>query len=66
MNIKKRMKINKKKIKTRKTWTRNPNTQVELNKRVQDEPFDDSIYRGQKITEEDMDDYTSDFERGIK
>ena len=60
------MKINKKKIKTRKTWKRSPAEQIEPNKRVQDEPFDDSLYRGQKITEEDMDDYTDDFERGIK
>jgi len=62
---KKVLKINKKKIKTRKTWTRKPETQIEPNKRVQDEPFDDSLYRGQKITEEDMDDYTDDFGRGF-
>ena len=65
MNMKKRMKIKKTKIKVRKTWTRNPETQIEPNKRVQDEPFDGSLYRGQKITEEDMDDYTDDFGRGF-
>jgi len=66
MNIKKRTKISKKKIKIRKTWTRNPETQIEQKKRIQDEPFDESLYRGQKITEEDLDDYMDDFERGIK
>jgi len=63
------LKINKKKIKTRKTWTRNPETQIEPNKRVQDEPFDDSLYRGQKITQDDFDIYDDDMEeleRGIK
>lgn len=63
------LKINKKKIKTRKTWTRNPNTQVEPNKRIQDEPFDDSLYRGQKISQDDFDIYDDDMEeleRGIK
>ena len=55
------LKINKKKIKTRKTWIRNPNTQIEPNRKKEDE-----LKRGQKITEEDMDDYTDDFERGIK
>jgi hypothetical protein len=62
MNIKKRMKINKKKIKIRKTWTRNPNTQIEPNRKKEDE-----LRRGQKITEEDMDYYNDDydFERGL-
>ena len=66
MNIKKRTKIKKTKIKIRKKWTRNPETQIEPKKRIQDEPFDDNLYRGQKITEDDLDDYTDDFERGIK
>jgi len=66
MNMKKRTKIKKTKIKIRKKWTRNPDTQIEQKKRIQDEPFDDSLYRGQKITEEDLDDYMDDFERGIK
>lgn len=63
MNIKKRMKINKKKIKTRKTWTRNPALQIISNRKKEDE-----LKRGQKITEEDMDYYNDDydFERGIK
>lgn len=63
------LKINKKKIKTRKTWTRNPETQIEPNKRIQDEPFDGSLYRGQKITQDDFDIYDDDMEeleRGIK
>jgi len=60
MNIKQRMKIKKKKIKTRKTWIRNPKTQVIPNRKK------DELYRGQKITEDDMDDYADDFERGIK
>jgi hypothetical protein len=49
-----------KKIKTRRTWTRNPKTQVVPNRKK------DELLRGQKITEEDMDDFMEDFERGIK
>jgi hypothetical protein len=59
MNIKQRMKIKKKKIKTRKTWTRNPRTQIEPNRKK------DELYRGQKITEEDFDTYEDDFGRGF-
>ena len=45
-----------KKIKARRTWTRNPKTQVVPNRKK------DELLRGQKITEEDFD----EFERGIK
>jgi hypothetical protein len=48
MNIKKRMKINKTEIKIRKTWKRNPNTQVIPNRKKKD------LYKGQKITGEDF------------
>lgn len=65
MNMKRRMKIKKTKIKVRKTWTRNPETRIEPNKRVQDEPFDGSLYRGQKITEEDLENMDDDFGRGF-
>jgi len=69
---KKVTKINKKKIKTRKTWTRSPAEQIRHKKRPEDEPFDENLYKGQKITEEDMiywdreDEDLEEFERGLK
>jgi hypothetical protein len=64
--MKKQFKINKKKVKVRKTWTRSPSEQIIPNKKKEDKPFNDSLYRGQKITEEDLENYNDDFERGIK
>lgn len=61
---KKQFKINKKKIKARRTWTRSPIEQVIPNKKK------DDLLKGQKITEDDL--YMFDegeydeFERGIK
>ena len=62
-------KINKKKIKTRRTWNINPTEQIVPNKRIEDKKFNDNILRGQNITEEDLD-YIDDiineeFERGF-
>jgi hypothetical protein len=50
-----------KKIKARRTWTRNPKTKVVPNNKK------DELLKGQKITEEDMDYYNDDydFERGL-
>lgn len=63
-------KINKKKIKTRRTWNINPTEQIVPNKRVEDIKFNENILKGFNITEEDLD-YIDDiineeFERGIK
>lgn len=45
-----------KKIKIRKDWGNvNPVERVVPKKRPEDEPFDASIYKGLKITEEDLD-----------
>jgi hypothetical protein len=65
MSMKKNMKINKRKIKTRKIWTRSPAEQIVPKKRPEDEKFDDSLYRGQKITEEELDNIEDDFGRGF-
>jgi len=65
MNIRKRMKINKKKIKIRKIWKRSPSEQIVQKKRPEDEKFDGSLYRGQKITEDDLDNIEDDFGRGF-
>jgi len=58
-------KINKKKIKPRKMWKRSPAEQIVQKKRPEDEPFNDSLYRGQKITEEDLENMDDDFGRGF-
>jgi len=65
MNLKKNIKIRKRKIKTRKTWTRNPTEQIVPKKRPEDIPFNDSLYRGQKINEEDLEDLEDNFGRGF-
>jgi hypothetical protein len=65
MSLKKNMKINKRKIKTRKIWKRSPAEQIVPKKRPEDEKFDGSLYRGQKITEEDFDTFEDDFGRGF-
>jgi hypothetical protein len=59
---KKATKINKRKIKIRKTWTRNPKEQVTPNKKHEPEPFNGRGFNG--ITEEDLD-YYDEFERGF-
>lgn len=54
-----------KKIKARRSWTRSPVEQVVPKKRPKDEPFNDNLYRGMKITEEDLDTLEDDFGRGF-
>ena len=56
----------KKRIKVRRSWTRSPIEQIVPNKR-REEPlkFNDNLYRGQKITEEDLDMLEDDFGRGF-
>jgi len=65
MSLKKNMKINKRKIKIRKIWKRSPAEQIVPKKRPEDEKFNDNLYRGQKITEEDFDMFEDDFGRGF-
>ena len=56
-----------KKIKARRKWTRSPIEQVIPNKKkTKDDKFNDSLLRGQKIKEEDLDELDDFFERGIK
>jgi hypothetical protein len=62
---KRAIKINKRKIKPRRTWKRSPAEQIVPNKRQEDKPFNDSLYRGQNITEEDLENIDDDFERGF-
>lgn len=60
-----------KRIKARRTWNINPAEKIKQKKRIVDEPFDENLYRGQKINEEDLNDLEDygefkDFERGLK
>jgi hypothetical protein len=60
-----------KRIKARRIWNINPAEKIKQKKRIMDEPFDENLYRGQKINEEDLNDLEDygefkDFERGLK